>query len=1593
MSKNDTVLYQGEVTSITSEYLEGWVINTSNAKDKINLVVEVNGKPIAETTAEQKHALGMAFSIQLPFPLKKMDVLRVRVRDASFYLKVSKEVRKSGSEHKEPFNTYRSWIENVKGLSVQGWICDESEPKKRLKVALFIDGKQIAESVASERRKDLVALGIGDGQYGFKWSIPAEWQDGKSHRIEVKALDDNYLLRNTPQTVVIGASSTLENSAALNKQNSQKSEVRMDKELSSATKIAPRKPNYEGRLEKTEDGFAVVGWVWNPDNPSEHVDVDVFVDNEKVGTATASAKRNDLARAGKGGGDHGFRFLLPDSYLDGKTHDVDVRIAVNGDALKSSPLLEQKLDIPAPSYEGKMDAPVFPYVRGWAWNKNRPSETLAVEIYINNQLVITTPADTLRGDLAKAGKGDGCKSFRVKIPVPIDPDGEYEVRAKIAHTNEEIAGSPAKLRYVQKVPEYQKGTVCEAANGKDTNELRSGKITQIDTVRTAFQLRSLQQRRTKPTILIPVYNAPEETKACIQSVIDNTTLEANLLLINDGSPDKAIAPLLQSFSRNYPHITVMTNEENMGFTRTVNRGFSMIEGDVILLNSDTQVTPRWLENMTIAAYGDPQVATVTAVSDNAGAFSVPEAGTNEMPQWLVRDRLGRIISGASHHVYPDAPTGNGFCMYIKAEARADVGKFDEKNFPRGYGEENDFCLRALKRDWKHIADDATFVYHERSASFGDQKARLIRDSYASIRRKHPEYDALVHEFSRSSRMYEMRKHARAALESADSDARESYQLPALGLPRVLYVMHGGATGGTPQTNADLMDALGHQFDTFCLDCDTQVIRLKHFRNGEFTELERWKLSRPISPVDIHRDDYVAVIVNVLKQYAIELVHVRHIYKHTLQIPKIAKSLNIPVINSCHDFYYVCPTINLLDENNQYCGGKCTKGEGDCTLPFNIPGFPKLKHNWIHNWREQVSQMFDHVDVNVTTAQDAKDVICQAYPQLKKKRFEVIEHGRDFAQQEYCAAKPVAGEKIRILIPGQLTVHKGAEFIEALLEQDKEHGRLEFHFLGNLPERYHHLGVWHGRYEREEFQTRVKEIAPHFSAVFSVWPETYCHTLSESWACGVPVFVSNLGALKERVDIHGGGWVVNIKDVEASYKQIVSVADNEKEYAKEEARARLTNLRTTATMGRDYAVLYKEVLASRQHFAAKNSTLTVPRIAYLAYGYQAKLKDSINRAAYERLQQWFAHPMVQRQCEPFPLDVTEFLLPTWNEKLDIAFIQRGALDPQHVEAFIRLCRERNVSVYYDYTGEDVLGNTFNDADYAKWDNALRDVADKIIVSTDEMAAFLSPRHKHVAVMSDAIDEWMWFRPLDAYRPEKQREWTQSSSLQLFYLNLSQNHAGLDILKPAFDILKNQFGLNITLNVVGAPQNYALKNHEKPWYNPVTIPPGYEASYGKLVSWLRSESYRWDFALAPFAEDRSREPLSSYAYLYYSALGIAAIYSDVAPYSAMIENQVNGYLVENDSESWCDAILSAANNCVQVQAIAEKSRKELLEGHTVSTAHRSFNALFLKEQKEEYNSVTYDDSTIEKSKLKTAQGGKKNAPPSKLKSLFKGEKRVA
>jgi len=266
-------------------------------------------------------------------------------------------------------------------------------------------------------------------------------------------------------------------------------------------------------------------------------------------------------------------------------------------------------------------------------------------------------------------------------------------------------------------------------------------------------------------IVVPVFNAPVATRRCLSALAESVDARQPVIVIDDASTDPAIPGLLEQQPRPWMRVR---NENNLGFVATANLGMTLAVGqDVVLLNADTCVTRGWLEAIERCAASDPAIASVTPLTNNGEIASVPEfCRPNPWPE--DPGRWAEACREAGPPQYPEVPTAVGFCMYLRRQAIEDLGLFDEQAFGRGYGEENDWCMRALHAGWRHVICDDAFVAHEGGASFGPLGLEPGGQAMETLLARHPDYMERVRAFIEADPMAERRQEIIGAYRALDN---------------------------------------------------------------------------------------------------------------------------------------------------------------------------------------------------------------------------------------------------------------------------------------------------------------------------------------------------------------------------------------------------------------------------------------------------------------------------------------------------------------------------------------------------------------------------------------------------------------------------------------------------------------------------------------------------------------------------------------------------------------------------------------------------------------------------------------------------------
>ena len=676
-------------------------------------------------------------------------------------------------------------------------------------------------------------------------------------------------------------------------------------------------------------------------------------------------------------------------------------------------------------------------------------------------------------------------------------------------------------------------------------------------------------------IIVPVYNAYEYTEECIKSVIKNTNLNIHrLILINDKSPDEKIMPMLQKYASENENkqIVVLENEENSGFVKTVNRGMTYSTNDVVLLNSDTEVTNNWLEKMITCAYSNNYIATVTALTNNGTIASVPNFGIdNELPKNMSLEQYAKMIEEISLKRYPELTTGNGFCMYIKRKVIEEIGLFDDITFEKGYGEENDFCYRALDHGYTNVLCDDTFIYHKGTQSFKKEnltktRAAIINDHMKKLRKKYPIYTTKTDQFLSLNPI---------------KDISRNVLLNTLvyGKRRILFLVNEWEenmemTGGTSLHLKDII--LGIKENTACFVLAPFKYDLNTFKlylySGEYgKEIASFKTDINLyGQITYTNDSYKEMLETIFDSFNIELLHVHHFLFQTFDAIDIAKKRNIYSIITLHDLYMSCPSINMVYEE-KFCEINPNRDCAKCLK--NRYG---VESNILPNWRNTCEKVLKKFDKIIVPSQNTKEQFEKVYKDLN---IEVIEHGVNLIKINK-KEEQKDRDVFNVSFVGAMAPHKGSNILKELIEKNKDNA-IKIHLIGKSEDKKLNNNtsnyINHGKYKRGELPKLLVENNIDLVCIFATWPETYSYTLTETYMAKVPVLTFDIGAVGDRVKQDKLGWVIPFDEkVDKILEKIQDIRNNRKEYNTVKNNFENYKYKTTEQMQKEYKKMYEKV---------------------------------------------------------------------------------------------------------------------------------------------------------------------------------------------------------------------------------------------------------------------------------------------------------------------------------------------------------------------------------------------------------------------------------
>ncbi|MBK6863071.1 MAG: glycosyltransferase [Ideonella sp.] len=880
-----------------------------------------------------------------------------------------------------------------------------------------------------------------------------------------------------------------------------------------------------GRLDMG-DGIDVLGWA-TPHAPGQRdIEIEIRIDGVAAGTVRTDRPRPDLRWAGAPLSRAGFRFAVPVRYHDGQPHKVMAHVAATGAALHDEPVTF------CAQTRAYIDAVDEHHISGWIANLKAPSGAVRFDLWINGELVERDVTPKLRREDVEyalfGGPQPACPigfDLRWRDALAWLPSGNT-IELRFPEGSEVLHGPVHVLETVKVLGCLEALAGAMLTGAPPAHDLEPALLTAARE-QLAQAVNGLRMRGRAPLlvvdppappaaapvdIIVPVYKGREETLACLASVLaalpDGPAAE--LVVIFDAGPDLALKAELRALAA-AEGFTLIENTANLGFVATANKGMRLHpERDVVLLNADTVVPRNWLQRLRAAALSAPEVATATPLSNRATIFSLPRTCVdNDMPLGLDVAALDALCAERNAQVRAEVPTAMGFCMYIRRAALVDVGLFDETRWAMGYGEENDFSLRALARGWRHLAACDVFVEHHGAVSFGADKPRRVQENLARLNAIYPDYPQRIERFIEDDPIALARGRVNMAL------------LKQIAPSWVLFVSHG-LGGGTDTAIADL-----------CKLHEAEGRRVLLLRSTVAGRMELIPLVKPHDQrivAEYPRDTPLPALAQQLAELAITQVHIHHSLGFAADIWQLPALLGVPFEATLHDYFTICPRITMIDASGQFCGepdvAVCERCVKTPRLERAVQRQFELAGASVADWRAFHAARLREASRVSAPSEDAARRLARHLPELQVQALPHVEPVP--ATPAKGAAHPALLQNVAVI--GAIGPHKG---VDLLLECAKLAQRMD------LPLRFVIVGYTNrdedfaaldnveimGRYRQDDLPRLLAGSQCGAALFLSVWPETYSYTLSEAWRAGLLPVALDIGAQAERIREQGHGVLI------------------------------------------------------------------------------------------------------------------------------------------------------------------------------------------------------------------------------------------------------------------------------------------------------------------------------------------------------------------------------------------------------------------------------------------------------------------------------------
>lgn len=609
-------------------------------------------------------------------------------------------------------------------------------------------------------------------------------------------------------------------------------------------------------------------------------------------------------------------------------------------------------------------------------------------------------------------------------------------------------------------------------------------------------------------IIIPVYNGIQYFDKLFGS-LKKTNVSYRLLIVDDCSPDKSVKKRLENYEATHDNVYLYRNETNLGFVKSVNVGLKHSQNDVVLLNTDVELPQGWLERLITPIIKNRTIATVTPFTNSGTICSFPKfAEDNTVFNKLEVDEIDRFFRPVKPN-YIEMPTGVGFCMAMNQEAIREVGFLDEKNFGRGYGEENDWCQRAIKKGFTNVMCENLYVFHNHGGSFlSEEKAKLLKEHERKLSDKHPNYLRDVASFVEKDPDFDLRGYLELCV------SQKVYP------NEVLFFNHDLGGGANAYLEKERDKAIQENYSFYEVRYELQTDRYIFNYTNKISKLtvsfDSW--TQLIDYLSTRR--FSLIVIN-------ELVTYPELYQKLKDIRKLAQGHQSELRMLMHDFYSVCPCVNLINDRGAFCQLPDVSYCDACLKNNKTKNY--LEYETMVSWRSNWFEFLDACTEVRCFSNNTLSYVKQIYPKLTN--VSLVPHTVDYLDPFEKKYKTTHALNIGIL--GTLSVNKGYLVVKDLLDYiDKNQLNINIIHLGDSEKELagsHYIET--GRYLPQEIPNLILRYDIDVFFISSIWPETFSYTTEEAMQLNMPVASFAMGAPAERIRNYSKGIILKNSDPE------------------------------------------------------------------------------------------------------------------------------------------------------------------------------------------------------------------------------------------------------------------------------------------------------------------------------------------------------------------------------------------------------------------------------------------------------------------------------